>query len=275
MKISSKTKISELIKFSPKAIDAIASINKHFEKLKNPLLRKILASRVTIADAAKIGGSSAALFFEKLQPLGFETEEYNNFKNNNHMTTLSTKPAFMNDINAANTTILDVRQDIASGNDPFQKIMKTIAEMPSENTLLIINTFEPIPLISILKKKGYESFVEHPEKGVVHSYLKKTGAASIPSLTEKQKNDVEDFDAKKAEYAENLVHVDVRDLEMPLPMVTILSELDKLHCNQALFVHHKKVPQYLLPELKDRGLGWIFKEVGEGDVKMLIFKVGC
>ena len=42
MQIAANTKISVLIKENPAAIDAIATINKHFEKLRNPVLRKIL-----------------------------------------------------------------------------------------------------------------------------------------------------------------------------------------------------------------------------------------
>ena len=73
MKIDQYTKISQLINANPAVIEAIASINRHFEKLRNPILRKILASRVTIADAAKIGGTTVQQFYEKLGPLGFHT----------------------------------------------------------------------------------------------------------------------------------------------------------------------------------------------------------
>jgi hypothetical protein len=35
-------------------------------------------------------------------------------------------------------------------------------------------------------------------------------------------------------------------------MVTILNELEALPQGHALYVHHKKMPQYLLPELEER-----------------------
>ena len=75
MQISEKTKISALIKANPAAVEAIASISSHFEKLRNPLLRKILAPRVTIADAARMGNTSTQVFFDKLLPLGFVVTE--------------------------------------------------------------------------------------------------------------------------------------------------------------------------------------------------------
>ena len=74
MKINSNTKISLIIKENEQAIEAIASINKHFLKLKNPILRKILAGRVSVADAAKVGGVDINVIFQKLMMIGFEIE---------------------------------------------------------------------------------------------------------------------------------------------------------------------------------------------------------
>lgn len=274
MTISASTKISELIKSNPASIDAIVSINKHFEKLRNPVLRKILASRVTISDAAKIGGCTVNDFFEKLLPLGFK------IKNDNSKPIISPVaadkyPAFMKHLNQANVITLDVRDDLASGKDPFQKIMNTLSSVSQNNYLLIINSFEPIPLINILKKKGYECYSEQVLKDLFYTYFKKTDDKSadkhsIPSSVVLSTNN--EFEKRLNSFAGNMKTIDVRNLEMPLPMVTILKELDTLPEEQALFVHHKKIPQFLLPELKERNFSWLIREDGEGDVKLLIFK---
>ena len=55
-------------------------------------------------------------------------------------------------------------------------------------------------------------------------------------------------------------------------MVTILKELEELKENEALYVHHKKVPQYLLPELVERNFKTWIADVGENNVKLLIHK---
>jgi hypothetical protein len=55
-------------------------------------------------------------------------------------------------------------------------------------------------------------------------------------------------------------------------MVTILKELEDLKENDALYVHHKKVPQYLLPELAERNFTTWITEVDENNVKLLIHK---
>lgn len=55
MVVNRDTRISKLIDENYDVIDTIVSINKHFRKLKNPVLRRVLAPRVSVADAAKKG----------------------------------------------------------------------------------------------------------------------------------------------------------------------------------------------------------------------------
>jgi len=61
-------------------------------------------------------------------------------------------------------------------------------------------------------------------------------------------------------------------LEMPEPMTTILEALENLTETSALFVDHKKVPQFLLPELATRGYEIMYKEISEHHLQLLIFK---
>ncbi|HRU18311.1 MAG TPA: DUF1858 domain-containing protein, partial [Bacteroidia bacterium] len=74
MTINANTKIATILKQHPDALDVIVSISPKFEKLRNPLLRKIMAGRTSLAIASKIGGCSVNDFFVKLQPLGFEID---------------------------------------------------------------------------------------------------------------------------------------------------------------------------------------------------------
>ena len=52
-----------------------------------------------------------------------------------------------------------------------------------------------------------------------------------------------------------------------------LEALEKLPASTALFVHHKRIPVFLLPELRDRKFDYRIKEIGEGEVHLLIFKI--
>lgn len=66
--------------------------------------------------------------------------------------------------------------------------------------------------------------------------------------------------------------IDVRHMEMPLPMLTILDALDNLSDGEALYVVHKRIPVFLLPELADRKFDYRIKDVADGEVYLLIFK---
>ena len=49
------------------------------------------------------------------------------------------------------------------------------------------------------------------------------------------------------------LHIDVRDLEPPGPMVAILGQIDQPGQSGPITVHHDRQPVYLFPELAERG----------------------
>jgi len=173
-----------------------------------------------------------------------------------------------------NIVEFDVRPSLAGGVDPFEAIMGKLKEMNDDQTLLIINTFEPVPLLNILKTKGYEYEVERPVDGEVHTYLKKIDAsASVDTSREVDiaSNELT-YSQVETRFKGRMIEIDVRDLEMPLPMVTILEEVEKIDASNALYVHHKKLPQYLLPELTDRGYNFVHKEIDADNLKLIIYR---
>lgn len=168
---------------------------------------------------------------------------------------------------------LDVRKTIQSGVDPFSEIMAAVQKLGSEDTLQIINIFEPIPLINKLKNEGFDSWTERPEEGVVHTFFKKQSDSSeSKELQTITKSDSESFQKKLASFGEKISVIDVRHLEMPEPMVNILSELEKLAEDHVLVVEHKQIPQFLLPELKTRNYEIVSNEIDADHIQLLIYK---
>ncbi len=55
-------------------------------------------------------------------------------------------------------------------------------------------------------------------------------------------------------------------------MVATLEALEKLNEGEALYVHHKRLPRYLLPELENRGYKLVKKPIDENNLKLIIFK---
>lgn len=56
-----------------------------------------------------------------------------------------------------NETIVDVRDDLREGREPFGDIMKALQETPQGHTFVLLATFLPEPLIALLGDQGYKS----------------------------------------------------------------------------------------------------------------------
>lgn len=267
MTITSDTKIGTILKLHPGALEAIISISPRFEKLRNPLLRKLMAGRTSIAMASKIAGCSPFDFFSKLRPLGFEPGKEAEQK----PTSSRPLPFEIRNIEPAMLVQLDVRPDLAAGGDPLQRILGAVKQLKKGQVMVIINTFEPVPLMQLLKKRGYESHTVQISPDTFHSYFHRVGEIQEKAPAEQNVSD-EGWDELMQRYKDNLLTIDVRQLEMPGPMMTILETLDKMPEGKALFVYHKRIPVFLLPELADRKLEFRAREIREGEVHLLIFK---
>ncbi|MCC7050210.1 MAG: DUF2249 domain-containing protein, partial [Bacteroidia bacterium] len=171
MTINANTKIAAILKHNADALEAIISISPKFSKLRNPLLRKLMASRTSIGTASKIGGCTVSDFYNKLKPLGFtidtETKEEKTLPK-------QAKPDFMLKLTTDNTTELDVRPILETGKDPLSIIVEKTNELPKEHTLKLINSFEPTPLIQLLEKKGYIAYSETVSENLIYTYFYKS-----------------------------------------------------------------------------------------------------
>src|SRR6185437_2929340 len=153
MTINADTKIATLLKQSPGALEAIISINSKFEKLRNPLLRKLMAGRTSIRMASKISGNALEDFYSKLEPLGFEIDK--TMRRDGHKEKPAV-PAFFNILTTENIVECDVRPIIDANEDPLSMIIKKVKNIQPGQALKIVNSFEPAPLILLLKKQGFE-----------------------------------------------------------------------------------------------------------------------
>jgi uncharacterized protein (DUF2249 family) len=265
MIITADTKIAQVLKENAKALDAIISISPKFEKLRNPLLRKVMAGRTSLFAASKFGGCSIDDFYKKLEPLGFEIDK----KVRVIETGKKQIPPFITGLTKDKVLELDVRPIIASGSDPLHIILEKIKIVEPGHVLKIINSFEPTPLISLLNKKGFETYVDEIAKDHFETYFYKPlknlkiNADILPNTN--------DWEQAVLKFGPNIRTIDVRQLEMPKPMHTILEALDKLTKDEALFVYHKRIPVFLLPEISEKGFEYRIKEISDAEVHLLIF----
>lgn len=267
MTITVNTKIATLIKQHPDALESIIKIHPKFEKLRNPLLRKIMAGRTSIAMASKISGCSIADFFRRLKPLGFEIDSATEAV----VADEKQIPAFMLLIKNYQVIEMDVRSVIASGTDPLSLIVKKVKEMQTGQILKIVNSFYPEPLILLLEKQGFTTYADVLDDDLVETYFYKEKQNCVePAITTTEL--AQGWEEILHRFKDKMEMIDVRAMEMPKPMLTILDALDKLPADTALFIYHKRIPVFLLPELAERKFDYRIKEISEGNVNLLIFK---
>jgi len=269
MTINANTKIATLLKQHPDTLEAIVSISPKFVKLRNPILRKIIAGRTSIAMASKLGGCSVDDFFNKLQLLGFEIDK--TVPAPGEESEKKPVPDFLKNMLRDKVTDLDVRPVIETGKDPLNVILQKVKALETGHILKIINSFEPTPLMHLLGKQGFESYTEIISDELVYTYFyKKTDKPLV--LADKETPRSEGWDEIVSRFKGKLETIDVRELEMPLPMHTILEALDTLPENKALFVYHKRIPVFLLPELEELKFSYRIKEISDAEVHLLIYK---
>lgn len=267
MIINADTKIAAILKKDPAALESIISISPKFTKLRNPILRKLMAGRTSLQMAANVAGCTLQDFYDKLSGPNFETAPHTKTT----PAVATSTPAFMSVLNATNTIELDVRPVIDAGTDPLNLILETIKTIRPGQALKITNTFEPAPLITLLGKKGFQSHTIVVADSLIETYFYKTNAGNAPVEIPVVQQQGGDWQTLLDQYADDLLYLDVRQLEMPLPMTTILEAVDNLQPGKALFIYHKRIPVFLLPELADRNLDYRIKELVNGEVHMVIY----
>lgn len=271
MVINADTKIAAILKHHDDALETIISISPAFQKLRNPLLRKLMAGRTSISMACKLGGCTVERFLEKLKPLGFEVGELSSkpqkelsMKDNNE------SREYLKSLGEERVVRLDVRAMLAGGTDPLEKIIATIGALKRDQVLLIINSFEPTPLINLLNKKGFSSYVETVNESEIHTWF--INQKLINQNPEPIKTEDSGWDELVSLFEGRMRYVDVRQLEMPQPMHSILEALESLPPGDALYVYHKRIPVFLLPELSERGFDYRTKTLNQQEVHLLIFR---
>lgn len=274
MLIDTQTKIATLLKQHPDALEAIVALSPDFKKLRNPILRALMAKRTSIAMAAKLGGCRPEDFFKALAPLGFEVAASPEPDGEVIAREPEPKPPYLQNLPVERLVSFDARAMLEEGDDPLKAIQKKVKALAPEEVLLIVNNFEPVPLIKLLERQGFHAYVNFIDADTIETYFYRpigTPALEV-ELGEEDEGSSGDWPILLKQYAGNLVEVDVRHLEMPMPMMTILENLEVLAEGKALFVSHKRIPVFLLTELKERAFDYRIKKVQEDEVYLLIFK---
>ena len=147
--------------------------------------------------------------------------------------------------------LLDVRPLLAGGQEPFGVIMKAIEQVPPGGALVLDAPFDPVPLRRLLGSRGFTLEIEQLAEDHFRIRFQRQDV-SEPAAAEV----VTDSVGAKIWREADGVHIDVRNLAPPNPMVAVLRLIEQPDCGEAVLVHHDREPVFLFPELDQRGWRW-------------------
>jgi uncharacterized protein (DUF2249 family) len=124
--------------------------------------------------------------------------------------------------------------------------MAAVESLAPGQGLTLLAPFKPVPLFTVLERKGFLHQVSELEGGDFEVRF-------IPRATEVLAS--EDID-DGGEWPEPVRNFDFSDLDPPQPMVRILSELETMSPGEVMFAVLAREPLFLFPELTKRGHKW-------------------
>jgi hypothetical protein len=181
MTIASDMTIARLLEEHPELLDFLAGYHPHFGRLRQRLVRRVMAPRVTVAQAARLAGVPpdellAALCRAAGQPEPPPGPALTVQQNAGGIP----RPRELAEVGAEHIVRLDVRGDIKSGAVPLPRIMNVVKTLEPHEALALRTAYEPIPLFSLLGARGFAHWIEReePDDWLIWFYRPRAGAAS-------------------------------------------------------------------------------------------------
>jgi uncharacterized protein (DUF2249 family) len=290
MVIQGHDRVAQVLDRDPRLVDEFVRTSPAFERLRNPMLRRTMARIVTVEQAARIAGVEPALLIERLNRVvqGSGTDDApaasgTRVDDNSSSTgkTMSSQlaepmPAAIRDVAADRLIDLDVRDDLRSGREPFSRIMGARRSLRPGEVLRLRAIFEPVPLYQVMARQGLDHWTERlADDDWRVWFFASDGVAADPSAPEPTGcggcgKPAAAQPAAGSAAEDDVVVLDVRGLEPPEPMARTLAALDELPPSKTLVQINVRVPQFLLPQLEERGFVWEVREQSEDLVRLFI-----
>lgn len=163
---------------------------------------------------------------------------------------------------------LDVRPQLARGEEPFAAIMAAANQLQPGQALRLIAPFRPAPLFTVMANRGF-GVTDHrrPDGAWEVVFSPQDGAAPETGLAPGTAPDA-------AMWPDPSRVLDLSGLMPPEPMVRILETLAILPAGDVLFVLLDREPVFLFPELAQRGHEWAGNLAPDGASYRLLIRSG-
>lgn len=274
-------KLQSLFERDDRLIDVIANHSPQLAKLRHSPMRRVMARVTTVAQAARVCKMPVdSLVHELNDVLGIDGAD----------TPPAASAAPTSDDSEplppfTSVAELDVRDELKKGGEPFSRIMAAVATLGDDAVLHLRAPFEPVPLFAVMAKRGFGHKVERNadddwsvwffhSKELIPDDAPATARAAAAGKAAPVAPPVTTADSAGSASAieRTEVWLDVRDLEPPEPLVRTLEALETLPADKILVQLNLRVPQFLLPILRERGFHFIIDEALNGEIQVRIWR---
>lgn len=163
------------------------------------------------------------------------------------------KPDWVSQVDTAPAFDLDVDALLRAGEFPLTIVQDHLADLGADGGGVLRSSFDPSPLIRALERGGYDCWTSEDCTGKTILRVRRA-AADEGGIRPSETLDSDEGERFWLEGEE--LHMDVRQMPPPMPMIAILEFLDSGAHEGAVFVHTPHFPVHLLPELEERHVQW-------------------
>ena len=275
--VQASDKLQSLFERDERLIDVIASHSPQLAKLRHSPMRRIMARVTTVAQAARVCKMNVESLVNELNGvLGIRSANISASPVAATSDDSTPLPPFTSVVE------LDVRDELEKGGEPFSRIMAAVAGLGDDAVLYLRAPFEPVPLFGVMEKRGFGHKAEQhaDDDWSVWFFRKKEATEATAPATQPATATapvaprivMTDSAADNRVTERTEVWLDVRDLEPPEPLVRTLEALETLPVDSMLVQVNQRVPQFLLPILRERGFHFIIDEPETGEVQVRIWR---
>lgn len=256
-RISAASRLMDVIAAEPAAIARLAAIDPAFRDIGalstsasplGPTLRE-MAERVEVPVAALLGAITGEAPAACLAANRAEKKQ-------------ETQPGWLDQYQEAAATKIDVRPLLAAHRDPFTIVMAAAAEVPQGGGLVIDVLFDPVPLRHVLERRGFATFGRRLAEQHWRIYCRREPVPEAAVHPPPQQSGATVWQSADG------VHIDVRGLSAPAPMIAILRLIDSGQHQGVIIVHHEREPIFLIPELAERNWAYAYLDGEPGEVRL-------
>lgn len=182
------------------------------------------------------------------------------------MSSAAERPPWVQAVDAAPAAVHTVEDILATQGDPFTVLTCAANRLGTSEGFVILAGFDPQPLRQALATRGFETWGETEPSGQWRVRVRRAPSGTV-SPTEPEASEAPQrkfwFDAEG-------LHIDVRGLEPPKPMIEVLRFLDGEAHEDRVLIHTPRFPVHLLPELEDRGWHWELVREAPGEAVLRV-----